>query len=253
MSPPAVAQNHIVVRQLGERSEFEEAVRLQKAVWGFDDIELLPVRLFVVANKVGGHAFGAYDGGRMIGFCLAIPGLKPGGVIYLHSHMLGVLSEYNNLGVGRMLKLRQREDALARGIRLIEWTFDPLELKNAYFNMERLGAIVRRYVENQYGSTSSPLHGGLPTDRCIAEWWIESERVKRTLGREPFDRGEVLDRIEVPADIAAIRRDDPKAARQIQKGIGERLQKHFAEGRAIIGFERTPAAGIYLAGRPTAL
>ena len=88
--------------------------------------------------------------------------------------MLGVLPEYRNAGVGRMLKLEQRDDALARGIELVEWTFDPLEFKNAYFNMERLGAVVRRYVPNQYGTTSSHLHGGLPTDRCVAEWYVDA-------------------------------------------------------------------------------
>jgi predicted GNAT superfamily acetyltransferase len=158
----------IELRALTESRQFQEAVDLQKTVWGFNDMELLPVRLFVVATKVGGQAFGAYNGNGMVGFLLSIPGLKPGGGSYLHSHMLGVLAEYRNQGVGRMLKLRQREDALQRGIGLIEWTFDPLELKNAFFNMERLGAIVRRYVENQYGTTTSPLHGGLPTDRCVA-------------------------------------------------------------------------------------
>ena len=91
--------------------------------------------------------------------------------------MLGVMKEYRDAGVGRMLKLEQRKDALARGIELMEWTFDPLEIKNAYFNMERLGAIVRRFVLNQYGTTSSKLHAGLPTDRCIAEWWLASPRV----------------------------------------------------------------------------
>ena len=117
---------------------------------------------------------------------MAIPGLKPGGKTYLHSHMLGVLPEYRNARVGRALKLAQRDDALSRGIDLIEWTFDPLEIKNAFFNMERLGAIVRRYVPNQYGTTSSPLHGGLPTDRCIAEWWISSPRVNGRLGGQAF-------------------------------------------------------------------
>ena len=115
----------------------------------------------------------------MIAFCLAIPGLKPDGKPYLHSHMLGVLAEYRNHGVGRQLKLQQRDDALARGIDLIEWTFDPLEIKNAYFNVERLGAIVRRYLRNQYGASSSPLHGGLPTDRLVAEWWIRKPRRER--------------------------------------------------------------------------
>src|ERR1700733_12036568 len=167
----------IELRPLTESREFHEAVELQKRIWGFDDVELLPARLFVVATKVGGQALGAYDDGRMIGFLVSIPGLKPGGGLYLHSHMLGVLPDYRNHGVGRMLKLKQRDDALGRGIQLIEWTFDPLELKNAFLNIERLGAIVRRYSPNQYGVTASPLHGGLPTDRCIAEWWIDSPRV----------------------------------------------------------------------------
>jgi predicted GNAT superfamily acetyltransferase len=159
----------IEVRALTEQSELQEGVRLQREIWGFAEIELLPVRLFVVATKVGGHVFGAFDGERMIGFLLAIPGIKQGGMSYLHSHMMGVLPEYRNKGVGRMLKLRQREEALALGVQLVEWTFDPLELKNAFFNIERLGAVVRRYVLNQYGTTTSRLHGGLPTDRCIAE------------------------------------------------------------------------------------
>src|SRR6185295_17500862 len=127
-------------------------------------------------------------GDRLVGFSIAIPGLKPGGRTYLHSHMLGVLDEYNNRGIGRMLKLRQREEALANGVPLIEWTFDPLELKNAYFNIERLGAVIRRYVHNQYGASSSHLHGGLPTDRCIAEWWIDTERVEAAINGRPGRR-----------------------------------------------------------------
>src|SRR5579864_4517157 len=115
----------IAVRPLTKEAEFHSAVELQKKIWGFDDIELLPARLFIVATKVGGQAFGAFDGNRMIGFCLAIPGLKAGGISYLHSHMLGVVSEYRDRGVGRLLKLKQRDDALARAIDLVEWTFDP--------------------------------------------------------------------------------------------------------------------------------
>lgn len=234
-------------KALSCRPQFEDAVRLQKTIWGFDDIELLPVRLFVVATKVGGQAFGAYDGDRMVGFCVAIPGLKPGGQSYLHSHMLGVLPEYRNLGVGRRLKLMQRDDALARGIRLIEWTFDPLEIKNAFFNMERLGAIVRRYVFNQYGTTTSPLHGGLPTDRCIAEWWIEGERVRGVLeGRAPERRVEA--RVAVPNDIDRLRREEPRRAREIQKNAGEALSAAFDAGLAVIGFERTADEGVYLLG-----
>jgi predicted GNAT superfamily acetyltransferase len=186
----------------------------------------------------------------MVGFCLAIPGLKPGGGSYLHSHMLGVTPEYRDSGVGRQLKLKQREDALARGIDLIEWTFDPLEIKNAHLNIERLGAIVRRYVRNQYGTTTSHLHGGLPTDRCVAEWWITSPRVKAVIeGGPPVARPEIVERIAVPAEIAILRRSDPKRARQIQQEISSRFEEYFGRGLAVLGVERSAEAGAYLFGR----
>src|ERR1700732_89269 len=149
------------VRPLTELAEFRNAVQLQKEIWGFEDMDVLPLRFFVVATKIGGQALGAFHRDRMIGFCMAVPGLRPGGKSYLHSHMLGVLPEFRNAGVGRKMKLAQREEALTRGIDLIEWTFDPLELKNAYFNIERLGAIVRHYRPNQYGTSTSTLHGRL--------------------------------------------------------------------------------------------
>jgi predicted GNAT superfamily acetyltransferase len=236
----------IEVRLLEHNAEFAEAVRLQQDIWGFADIDLLPVRLFVVARHIGGHVFGAFDSGRMIGFCLAIPGLKPGGRFYLHSHMLGVLDGYRNAGVGRLLKLAQREDALARGIRLIEWTFDPLETKNAYFNLERLGAIVNRYVLNQYGITTSRLNAGLPTDRCVAEWYVDSPRVSRILSGDPPPRAEVVERIEVPGSIDTLRRDDPARAREIQRGISEKFQQCFARGLTATGLERSSEASAYL-------
>ena len=237
----------IEIRSLSSGDEYAEAVDLQKRIWNFADIELLPVRLFVVANKVGGQIFGAFDAARMIGFLLAIPGIKRGHG-YLHSHMLGVLAEYRDRGIGRMLKLRQRDDAVARGIDLVEWTFDPLELRNAFFNIERLGAMVRRYVDNQYGTTTSPLHGGLPTDRCTAEWWVGSERVTQILEGKNADRSAVQERIEVPVDIAEIRQSDPKCAREIQKAIADQFHRHLDRGLAVIGFERTEKTGTYLLG-----
>lgn len=239
----------IEVRPLTTHVEFSAAVRLQQEIWGFEEIELLPGRLFVVATKIGGLAFGAYDGERMVGFCLAIPGIKPGAKLYLHSHMLGVRPEYRNAGVGRMLKLAQRDDALSRSIDLIEWTFDPLEIKNAWFNVERLGAVVRRYVHNQYGTSSSRLQGGLPTDRCTAEWWIASNRVKAILANEPFDRGPIEAQVSVPADIAEIRKEDPQRAREIQLRISQEFVAAFDRNLAVIGFERSETAGIYLLGR----
>ncbi len=239
----------IEIRGLTSHAEFQDAVRLQQQIWGFEEIELLPLRLFVVASKVGGQVFGAFDGPRMIGFCLAIPGLKAGGKSYLHSHMLGVLPEYRDAGVGRRLKLVQRDEALGRGIDLIEWTFDPLEIKNAFFNIERLGAIVRRYVFNQYGTTTSRLHGGLPTDRCIAEWWIGSPRAEAIIAGRQFDRNPVEVRIAIPSGIADIRSDDPQRAREIQQQASVQFPRAFDAGLAVIGFERSKEAGTYLLGK----
>jgi len=241
----------IEVVTLTTQEEFAEVVELQREIWGFSDIELLPVRFFIVADKVGGFALGAYDKGRMIGFCFAVPGIKPAGAAapqsYLHSNMLGVLTEYHNRGVGRHLKLRQREIAM-ESVNLIEWTFDPLELKNSRFNIEGLGAIVRRWVPNQYGVTSSHLHGSLPTDRLVAEWWLASERARLAAERKPFPRPPVEATVVIPAAIAQLRREDPRQAREIQRKAGEAFFDLFAKGMAVTGIEIGGDAGTYQLG-----
>jgi predicted GNAT superfamily acetyltransferase len=160
--------------------------------------------------------------------------------------MLGVLPEYRNAQIGRRLKLRQRQDALARGIGLIEWTFDPLEIKNAFLNIEKLGAIVRVYKENQYGMTTSPLHGGLPTDRCTAEWWLDSPRVHAILEGAGYRPGATAERIAYPTDIAAIRQNDTARAREIQKSNASLFLDAFARGLAVTGFSRSDTEGAYL-------
>lgn len=236
----------IRLKHLNTLPELREAVRLQQEIWGFEDIELLPVRLFVVATKVGGQVIGAFDGEKMIGFLLSIPGLKRGATTYLHSHMMGVSASYRNSGIGRLLKLEQRQEALSRGIELIEWTFDPLEIKNAYFNIERLGAVVRRYVLNQYGTTTSHLHGGLPTDRCVAEWYLDSPRVRSLIDRQEKVESSVADRIPVPTNIDDLRKNEPKRARDIQQGVSDNFLDCFDRGLAVTGFERTDDFGTYL-------
>ena len=219
--------------------EFRECVHLQKEVWNFSDAELIPLRMFVVADKVGGQVMGAFDGKQMVGFALSIPGTRSGH-IYLHSHMLAVHKEYRNAGLGRRLKLLQRENAMARGIELIEWTFDPLEIKNAYLNIEKLGAIVRRYNINQYGITSSPLQGGLPSDRLIAEWWLNSNRVRTLLetGKNPPIEAETS--IDVPAPIYEWKAapDTRVKAKQVQEENREKFLRAFADGLAVLGYER---------------
>lgn len=218
----AGSEKIIDIRPLSTLSELSTAVDLQQTIWGFAEADLVPLALFVVAHRIGGQVFGAFHTGDMVGFLLAVPGLRPGGMPYLHSHMLGVLPEFRDAGVGRRLKLGQRADALARGLELVEWTFDPLEIKNAWFNIERLGAIVRRYVRNQYGLSSSHLHGGLPTDRCVAEWWIA----------RAWNKGEVVERISVPPIPPGV-----EQARAIQAEVATRFEQCFARGLAVIGME----------------
>jgi len=226
----------ITVRALSGRHEFADAVSLQRIIWGWDDLDILPVRFFVVASDVGGQVLGAFDDAFLCGFCLAIPGLRPDGSAYLHSHMLGVLPEYRNSGAGVMLKLEQKKEARARGIRYVEWTFDPLDLKNAYFNLEKLGAIVRGYAPNHYGITTSRLQAGLPTDRCVAEWDVQHPRQAR----------ETVARIPVPTEIERLKRTDPGEARQIQQHVARLFEEYLASGLAATGFERSPEYGTYL-------
>ena len=230
---------NVEVRRCQGIDELEAAFALQKEVWGFSDADMIPKRMFVVAQKIGGQVLGAFDGGQLVGFALGIPGMR-NGHSYMHSHMLAVKSGYRNSGVGRRLKLFQREDALARGVELIEWTFDPLEIKNGFLNLEKLGAIARRYNINQYGTSSSPLHGGLPTDRLMAEWWLKSKRVTQLLDRGTLPRSDVKQKVNVPAQIydwKANVADRGKAA-AVQQRNRELLIKAFDEGLAAVGYDR---------------
>ena len=236
----------IRIRMLEEAPEMGVCVKLQQRIWGYAPIDSVPDQIFVVAKKTGGQVMTAYDGDTPVGFALAFAARRDG-LGYLHSHMVGVLNEYQNRGVGRLLKLAQRDDALKRGIGLIEWTFDPLQLKNAHFNIERLGAIVRHYLPNLYGRTSSPLHAGLPTDRLVAEWWVRSQRVEEVLGgraRRPM--GADCERIAIPARIRGICRDEPLLAEKIQTNVREQFLKNIANGRAAVGFEFNEGQGTYL-------
>lgn len=240
--------NTPIIRACKDIHELEACVALQKEVWNFDDVDLIPLRLFVVATKIGGQVIGAFDGDELIGFAMSIPGTRNGNP-YLHSHMLAVRESFRNTGLGKKLKLAQRSDALERGIRLIEWTFDPLEIKNAWLNIERLGAIARRYNPNQYGMSSSPLQGGLPTDRLVAEWWLDSERVSSVLaGSHPIAETEI--HIFVPAGIYDWKRSADPRAKEVQTQNRQLFQKSFGDGLAVLRFQRDAQKnGTYLLGR----
>jgi predicted GNAT superfamily acetyltransferase len=169
---------------------------------------------------------------------MALPGYRDGSP-YLHSHMLAVLPEYRNRGLGRRLKLAQRDDALARGFELMEWTFDPLEIKNAHLNIARLGAISRRYHADFYGASSSPLQGGLPTDRLYAEWWLRSPRVLAVLRGDAVPQASIR-RVEVPAAISAWKQDPRQRdlALAVQAENRAALEEAFSKGLAVTGYER---------------
>ena len=224
----------IQVRKCETLEEFHCCVELQRQIWGEADLEVEPVTAFVVAAQTGGQVLGAFDDGRMIGYTLAVVGLR-GGVAYLHSHMTGVLSDYRDRGVGRMLKLYQRDEALSRGIRLIQWTFDPLELRNAHFNLNRLGAICREYLPNLYGVTTSPLHRGLATDRLLVEWRLDSARAVAAVKNLVKDPVEAPAIIELPAEMERWQQENAPEIRKVQARMREEFMKWFAKGYAAVG------------------
>ncbi len=241
----------VVIRKCDSLEEMAACVALQKEVWNFSDAELIPLRMFVTAEKIGGQAIAAFDGGQVVAFALAVPGCRDGRP-YLHSQMLAVRGSYRNAGLGRRIKWFQREDAVARGFDLMEWTFDPLEIKNAYLNLERLGVIARRYNVNQYGVTSSPLQGALPSDRLVAEWWLRSKRVESLLHSQPRPSFEHLRTISVPAQVYAWKAHPAKRdqAREVQDRSRLEFLQAFSEGLAVLGYERDREGnGRFLLGR----
>jgi predicted GNAT superfamily acetyltransferase len=238
-----LATREIDVRRCSSLAEYEECVRLELAVWG-EDIAV-PSAVFVVAHHTGGQVVGAFHEGKMAGFTLALAAMRAGKP-FLHSHMTAVLPEFRDRGIGRRLKLFQRQDALKRGIDLIEWTFDPLVLKNARFNFVRLGAVARRYIPDCYGVTESPLHGGLPTDRLVAEWWLGSERVKSILADDVRPMKSSPERVSIPANFAEIKESDRQAAAEVQAEAGEQFQIWFAKGYAATGVESRESAVDYV-------
>jgi len=231
--------DQVQLRACTTLEEFTACLELQREVWGFSDLDLVPLRVFSLAAKIGGQVIAAWDGDTIVGFALSVPGTHRR-YPYLHSHMLGVKESYRNTGLGRRIKLYQREDAIARGVDLIEWTFDPLELKNAYFNLVRLGAIARRFIPNLYGVTRSPMHAGLPTDRLVAEWWINSSRVHSALASatpEKLAAPATGESVDLPSNIGEIKAIHQSEAAKIQKEMARQFEKAFAKDHVVTGVQ----------------
>ena len=167
-------------RALTSLDDFAAVVQLERDIWGPGYDEVVPVPILAVTVKRGGILIGAFDRERMAGFVYSLPGLKHGKPTQW-SHMLGVIPEFRSGGLGKRLKALQRERAIAMGLDLIEWTYDPMQAMNAHLNFAKLGVVVEEYEENVYGVSHSPLHGGNPTDRFVAEWHIREPHVERRL------------------------------------------------------------------------
>jgi len=257
----------IEIRSCVGFDELEACVQLQIETWGYDASDVIPRKAFLVAQKIGGQVIGAFDAElgstapgegaeAMVGFAMSLPGMKTGNGeprAYLHSHMLAVLEGYRNRGLGARLKLEQRREALSRGIRLMEWTFDPLEIKNAFLNIHKLGAIARGYRADFYGVSSSRLQGGLPTDRLLAEWHLDSPQVGAVLEGSPRAAYEIKERIVVPASIYEWKASEAgrERALTVQMENRSRFQQAFSRGLAVIGFTRDAHGnGVFELGSP---
>jgi predicted GNAT superfamily acetyltransferase len=260
----------ILIRNCEGFDELEACVRMQTETWGYDASDVIPRKAYKVAQKIGGQVMGAFDtelpgagerGGvqSMVGFLMALPGVKSiNGVAspYLHSHMLAVKSEYRNRGIGVQLKQAQRREALERGIRLIEWTFDPLEIKNAWLNFNKLGVVVSSYLADFYGVSSSRLQGGLPTDRLVAEWHLESPQATAALAGRRRASYRIDEEIEVPGTISEWKATEAGRAMAlaVQQENRQRFQRAFFQGLAVLGFSRDQAGnGRFELGWPSQL
>ena len=255
----------IVIRDIDRLSEIREVETLQKEVWGCDDLDVVPLTMFVAGTEVGAVLVGAYDGSTMIGFVYGFPGYENGHLTH-HSHMLAVRPSYRNLNLGYKLKLAQRERVLAQGIRRITWTFDPLQSLNAYFNFGKLGVVADDYKINFYGEATSSFLHQIGTDRLWVTWSLDSQRVHERLENEKTeslfeseaiaslvqlgnndkplrnDSSEILTQehvsIEIPADINALQSKKPGLGVEWREATRWAFTKAIAAGYIVEEFYR---------------
>lgn len=234
-----------IIRECDKPEDFAQCLSLQRTVWQFDDLDITPLRSFVITRHSGGMTYGAFDQkDRLLGFAHALPAFDEQLRPYYYSQMLAVEPALQNSGIGVKLKLAQRDHALRTGIKLITWTFDPLQSRNAHLNINKLGCVIRRYKVNYYGNYStSALHRGLDTDRLFAEWWVRSQRINDALaGNRRTDKAEAA--VEVPREIETVKQRDMSEAQEWQFKIRSEFQRLLGEGLYCAGFETDPASDI---------
>ena len=274
-------------RDLHTADEFREVMDLERRVWGFTDLnDMVTVPVFTITVKRGAILIGAYDASdQMVGFVYSIVGMKPGRQVLQWSHMLGVLPEYRNSGLGRSLKLAQRERALAQGYELVEWTYDPLQAMNAHLNFRKLGVVAEEYHRNVYGESTSVLHKGTPTDRLVAQWWIARPHVGRRVSPGhaiPATASELADAapvnvthaaqawlanadvflarderrlvLEIPMGFTEMQRDAPALALEWRMQTREIFETYFRRGYRAVDFylDRPHARGRYVIAKTDA-
>jgi predicted GNAT superfamily acetyltransferase len=245
----------ITIRECASFDDFKQCVELERSVWKSDEIDVMPVRLYQISKACSAPTFGAFDdAGRMVGFghtMLALVDSEAGKKVAYHSHMLAVAEELRDRDIGYRIKLAQREHAMRLNVPLIFWTFDPLQSRNAHVNINKLGAVVRRYEINYYGQgVSTGFDSDVPTDRLMAEWWVASPHVKEVIGGTHPSVRSVRGTVAIPDDINAVR------ARSIQDHVDWRIRtrdeflKMFAARLIVRGFSRDREKGLscYLFG-----
>lgn len=243
--------DQLEIRECVTLEELAECVQLQRDVFALPEVELSPVRHLIVTKNAGGFTLGAFDGDRLAGFVLSVPAFMRGERAF-YSHMTGVRAEYQSHGVGAALKWEQRARALAEGVRFIKWTFEPVKAKNAHFNLNKLGAVVREYQVNFYGkdyTTSAQISKefGLASDRLIAEWQLDSEKVScLAAGEDWTEDGEPAVEIAIMSDWMSLVESDAQLALSEQLRIRAEFRSAFDQGLVAKAFDRDGASPKYL-------
>ena len=239
------------IRECTTIEDFDGCLALQREAFGLPDLELSPRRHLIVSRQAGGWTLGAFAGDRMVGFVHHLAAVR-GNEIFGYSHMMAVAKDYQNKGVGARLKWAQRERALGEGRKLIKWTWDPMQARNAHFNLNRLGAIVDTYAENFYGidysaDASITDRIGLPSDRLFATWHIDSQRVHALARRAAVAfTGKQVGSVAIPAQWNALVKNDPKRALEEQARVREEFKAAFEQHLICAGLERGEEQSKYL-------
>jgi predicted GNAT superfamily acetyltransferase len=242
---------NIEIREIHTVEKLAECVALQKEVFATPDLEISPVRHLIVTKYAGGFTLGAFADEKLVGFVLSVPMFR-GSERAFYSHMTAVKKDFQNYGIGAKLKWAQRERALRENVNYIKWTFQPVQARNAFFNLERLGTIIKIYEPNFYGTDYSTFAGqaevvGLDSDRLFAEWHLKSEKVIALSKGENFaETSEIVKAVEIPNDWNNLVAANPENAVSEQARVKKEFQAAFAENLICRAFERSETNPRYL-------